>query len=108
MLHSCVNPWQTRAVKPLEPPDSLHLEAAEGWLELGNHVEANEELEKITPQLRVHPDVLELRWQIHAAANQWEAALNIAAALVQLAPDDPVGPPTDPNCHRLPYGFRSE
>jgi hypothetical protein len=47
-------------IKPLEPPDSLHLEAAEGWLELGNHLEANEELENITPQMRVHPDVLEM------------------------------------------------
>jgi hypothetical protein len=24
--------------KPLEPPDSLHLQAAQGWLELGNHI----------------------------------------------------------------------
>ncbi len=31
-------------IKPLEPPDSFHLEAAMGWLELGNHLEANEEL----------------------------------------------------------------
>ena len=38
-------------MKPLEPPDSFHLLAAQGWLELGNHVEANEELDKITPQL---------------------------------------------------------
>jgi hypothetical protein len=37
------------AVTPIEPPDSLHLLAAQGWLELGNHLEANEELEKITP-----------------------------------------------------------
>jgi hypothetical protein len=28
----------------LAPPDSLHLEAAEGWIELANHLEANEEL----------------------------------------------------------------
>ena len=34
-------------MKPLEPPDSLHLQAAQGWLELGNHIEANEELEKM-------------------------------------------------------------
>jgi hypothetical protein len=37
-----------------------------GWSNsgLGDHVAANEELENITPQLRVHPDVLEIRWQI--------------------------------------------
>ena len=27
-------------MKPLEPPDSLNLQAAQGWLELGNQVEA--------------------------------------------------------------------
>ena len=29
--------------------DQIHLEAAEGWFELGNILEASEELEKITP-----------------------------------------------------------
>jgi hypothetical protein len=29
--------------------------AAQGWLELGNHIEAIEELENIAPQLRAHP-----------------------------------------------------
>jgi hypothetical protein len=57
---------------PLQPPDSTHLQAAEGWLELGNPLEANEELEKITPELRPQPDVLRVRWQIYAAAKEWE------------------------------------
>jgi hypothetical protein len=52
--------WRTTAnlfaVQSLTPPDSYHLEAAQGWLELGNHLEANEELEKISPALRIHPD----------------------------------------------------
>jgi hypothetical protein len=51
--------------KPLEPPDSIHLQAAQGWLELGDHIEASEELEKITPQLRAHPDVLKARWEVY-------------------------------------------
>ncbi len=50
-------------MKPLEPPDSLHLQAAQDWLELGNHIEANEELEKSTPQLCAHPMVLAVRWE---------------------------------------------
>ena len=78
-------------MKPLEPPDTLHLQAAQGWLELGNHIEANEELERITPQLRAHPGVLKVRWEIYAAAKKWEATLDIAAALIQLDPDDPLG-----------------
>ncbi len=76
---------------PLEPPDSLHLLAAQGWLELGNPTDANAELEQITPELRSHPEVLEVRWEVHAAAKEWEAALEIAAALLQLAPDEAIG-----------------
>jgi tetratricopeptide (TPR) repeat protein len=78
-------------VKPLEPPESFHLSAAVGWLELGNHLEANEELEKITPQLRVHPDVLMVSWQIYAKGEQWASAFEIARSLVELVPDDSFG-----------------
>jgi tetratricopeptide (TPR) repeat protein len=78
-------------IKPLEPPDSIHLTAAEGWLGLGNQIEAFEELEQISPQLRVHPDVLELRWQIYAKEAKWEACVDIARALTKLAPARPHG-----------------
>lgn len=62
-------------MKPLAPPpDSLHLEAAQGWCEHGNHIEAEAELEHITPENRSHPAVLEVRWQIYAKAKQWDAA----------------------------------
>jgi hypothetical protein len=76
---------------PLTAPDSHHLRAAIGWLELGNHLEANEELEKITASLRAHPDVLEVRWQICARELKWDACLDIAVALVQTAPERPAG-----------------
>jgi uncharacterized protein HemY len=78
-------------IKPLEPPDSFHLNGAIGWLGLGNNLEANEELENISPQLRVHPDVLEIRWQILAADKQWVACEHIARTLTELAPSRPVG-----------------
>ena len=78
-------------MKPLEPPESFHLSAAVGWLELGNHLEANEELEKITPQLRVHPDVLTVSWQICAKGEQWASAFEIARTLVELVPDESFG-----------------
>jgi tetratricopeptide (TPR) repeat protein len=77
--------------EPLKPPDIHHARAAYGWLELGNHLEANEELEKITPQLRVHPDVLEIRWQIYAKELKWEACKEIARAITQIAPSRPSG-----------------
>jgi tetratricopeptide (TPR) repeat protein len=78
-------------IPPLSPPDLFHLEAAQGWLELGSHTEANQELEKIKAQLRAHPDVLKVRWQIYAMAKKWEATLEIATTLIQLDPDDPLG-----------------
>ena len=78
-------------MKELSPPDLLHLRAAEGWLELGNQIEAFEELELISPRLRVHPDVLELRWQIYAKEKKWEACADIARAIAKLAPSRPHG-----------------
>jgi tetratricopeptide (TPR) repeat protein len=78
-------------VKQLEPPDSHHLNAAQGWLELGNGIEANAELENIAPALRTHPLVLEMRWQIYAKAEKWEACVEIGEAMVKAAFDLPEG-----------------
>lgn len=72
-------------------PDHRYLEAAEGWLELGNWQEANEELENITPQLRAHPFVLEVRYKIYSAAERWEGALEIAQTMAKMLPDNPWG-----------------
>ena len=80
---------QAKQQWPLE--DKRHLEAAQGWFELGNHLEANEELENITPKNRAHPAVLEIRWQIYAKAKKWDAALDIASALIQQVPEHPLG-----------------
>jgi predicted Zn-dependent protease len=78
-----------QTMKPLEPPDTHHLNAALGWFELGDHLEANQELENITPALRSHPLVLELRWQIYAKEKKWEACVDIASALVKANPEQP-------------------
>jgi hypothetical protein len=45
----------------LQPPDTMHLQAAQGWFELGDHLEADEELEQMSPQNHAHPAVLEVR-----------------------------------------------
>ncbi len=71
----------------LEPPDRFYLQAATGWLELGNATAAGEELDQIQPLLHAHPDVLELRFQVYAAAKEWDAAWRIAQALVRAVPD---------------------
>ena len=66
--------------------ERFQLEAAEGWLMLGNPIEAHEELEKVTGNASYHPAVLSMRWQVYAAARWWEAAYVVAKALCELAP----------------------
>jgi tetratricopeptide (TPR) repeat protein len=66
--------------------DQIHLEAAEGWLQLRLHVEAFEELENVTPENRAHPDVLSLRWEIYTAAKSHVAAEAVAEGLTRVAP----------------------
>jgi tetratricopeptide (TPR) repeat protein len=75
--------------RPLQPPDSHHLSATIGWLGLGNHLEAIEELEKIEPALRAHPDVLLVRFEIYSKAGEWDVAAEAAAALVKLQSNAP-------------------
>src|SRR5437870_766180 len=61
--------------------DLRRLEAAQGWVGLGNWREANEELENITPENRAHPEVLCIRWQIYCMAEKWERANEIARVI---------------------------
>ena len=78
-------------MKELSPDDLKHLEAAQGWLMLGNYLEADKELDDITPLFRVHPDVLVVRWMVYAKAGKWDVAFEIARALVEQLPDDSFG-----------------
>src|SRR5215467_6815169 len=78
-------------MKPLQPPDTFHVLAASGWLDLGNSTEAKLELEKVAPEWRNHPDVLKARWLVWANDKQWEEALAAAAELVRSEPDEPIG-----------------
>ena len=68
--------------------DRRHLLAAEGWLELGDHISAFAELEHIAPMDRSHVDVLKLRWRIYAAAGKWFQAFELAEGLTRLLPDE--------------------
>jgi len=76
------------STKPLEPPDSHFLSAASGWIELGDCREAGAELDRITPALRAHPDVLKVRYEIHAKTANWNAAAEAARALLEMEPED--------------------
>lgn len=74
-------------MKKLPPEARQFLEAAEAWLHLGSHVEANEELDKIAPELRAHLEVLDVRWEVYAKAKRWDGALEIATALTTAKPN---------------------
>jgi predicted Zn-dependent protease len=71
--------------------DQRQLDAAEGWLGLGNWLEANEELERISPEMRAHPFVLRVRWEICAKAAKWEMAVEIARTLSEVLPNNSWG-----------------
>jgi hypothetical protein len=73
------------------PPDVFYVNAAVGWLELGNPKEALVELKAVSSGIALHPDVLEVRWQALARLESWEPTLPIAQSICQLAPDRPQG-----------------
>lgn len=64
-----------------------HLSAAVGWAELGNPAEAEAELARIAPEHRSHPDVLDVRWMVCSAKDDWKGALITAQQLVDVAPE---------------------
>jgi tetratricopeptide (TPR) repeat protein len=70
----------------LEPPDIHYLNAAAGWLGLGNLSEAKHELAQIDTRHQGHPDVLEARWSVCAKEENWPEALKIARTLMEAAP----------------------
>src|SRR5436853_162434 len=73
----------------LPHPDQFRLQAAIGWLELGNHFESTQELENISPKFQNHPDVLKVRWHISMKAGQWSILREISTKLVSVSPADP-------------------
>ena len=78
-------------MKTLEPPDNHHLDAALGWLGLGDWISANQELDKIRPEVCAHTSVLQARFQVYSAAKQWAMAAGIARALTIIDPGSPFG-----------------
>lgn len=71
--------------------DRSRLRAAQGWFELGNLAEANNELMQISDASRDHPDVLKLRCQIYAKAREWAVCLELSKTIHKLTPTDPFG-----------------
>jgi predicted Zn-dependent protease len=75
-------------IKPLDAPDYFHVQAAEGWLGLGDVESASHELREISPAEQTHPAVLEVRYQIYAKAKQWDFAVEVANDLIKVLPDE--------------------
>jgi predicted Zn-dependent protease len=71
--------------------DYYHLRSADGWLDLGNHLEASAELDGISAAVQNHPVVLQMRWRISAKAKQWGNCVAIASTLTTVAPENPQG-----------------
>jgi tetratricopeptide (TPR) repeat protein len=78
-------------VKRLNLPDNHHLDAALGWLGLGDWSSANQELDKISSGSCAQPIVLQARYQVYAAAKQWTMAAGIARALTVIDPGSAFG-----------------
>jgi predicted Zn-dependent protease len=72
-------------------PDRHHVQAAEGWLELGDDQEAERELARLSREGSRHPSVMDIRWRIQSARSAWDKALEIARLHVESAPDHPAG-----------------
>ena len=71
----------------MSPADQRCFLAAQGWLELGDWKSAEQELEELTPKHLARPEVLELRWLIHAKGKRWNDAEEVARKLARFAPD---------------------
>ena len=54
---------------------------------MGNLEEAKGELAKVAAAAQNHPDVLEVRWLIHAQEKNWDRGLAVAEKLFELAPE---------------------
>lgn len=79
------------SVPELQHPDLHFLNHAQGWLGLDCPADAAIELNAIAPEFQSHPDVLDVRWQLHTRQKNWEAALEVARLELQQQPDDSAG-----------------
>jgi predicted Zn-dependent protease len=69
----------------MSPADRRHFLAAQGWLELGDPLEADKELQRVTAAS--DPDVLEMRWELQARAKRWSACVDLGRSLIRSAPE---------------------
>ncbi len=78
-------------MEPIGPPDSHYVNAAIGWLELGDTREAKAEISNVTAVYRRHPEVLRVRFALAAKDGDWEAAVELARAICRKVPEFALG-----------------
>jgi Flp pilus assembly protein TadD len=78
-------------MEELEPRDQMCLNAADGWLEFDNCIEAEKELKQIAPALQRHPEVLARRFNMLAKAECWCNAEKVAQEIIELMPASTFG-----------------
>ena len=71
---------------PLSPIDQLHLNTAAGFLQIGEPMDAWNELEMITPLNRAKTEVLTVRLAVCRALKDWEQSEEIARTLIRREP----------------------
>lgn len=74
-------------IKLLPREEAIILEWAAEYLNTGNPQAATSKLEKISPNFRNHPDVLEMQYKVYLREKRWRAALDTARKYSQVAPD---------------------
>jgi tetratricopeptide (TPR) repeat protein len=74
---------------PLSEREQIHLDAAQGFLELGMFLDADAELDRIDPFCRQLPEVLEVRVKIYSALKKWELVQVVAKRLADYEPEEP-------------------
>ena len=76
-------------MKQLDPENERLLVAAQGYLELGLPLEANNEIENMSVEVRHLPAVLEVRVGIYRKMEKWELMQTVAKSLALHDPDEP-------------------
>ncbi len=68
-----------------------HIQAAQGYIELGLHAEARQELSDLPPEVLARPDVIEILVLCFMGERRWAEGLQLTQQLRQLEPMEPGG-----------------
>jgi tetratricopeptide (TPR) repeat protein len=73
---------------PLSKEERQHLDAAQGFLELGMFLDADAELDRIDPYSRHPPEVLKVRVQVYLSLKKWDLVQVVAKKLADYDPSE--------------------